>query len=298
MFIQRVLQKEEHFFEFEAALSPKRKSIDRTRDMSQQQQQQQQQFVHAPSSKSTTKWQRNKNLNRSKNRGFFLASITRMLDIPYGKKGETVKVPSHHLLEDASESNAPLIAGGVRTKKVASMIKVDVYVIGLYFLPKACKKHEGEEDVLDAVANDSSIAKTVRLTFVRDVSGESVAKAIAQNIEKKLGSSAESGGNEESEKKAKEALEMFKSMFRSVKIEKGASLTFSTNESGTLTTRLRGKKIGESIKDDRLCGALFDSWMGPDSVIPEMTEAASTILNQALKLIPSEESGGGGSGAA
>ena len=42
--------------------------------------------------------------------------------------------------------------------------------------------------------------------------------------------------NEESEKKAKEALEMFKSMFRSVKIEKGASLTFSTNESGTLTT--------------------------------------------------------------
>lgn len=263
--------------------------------MSQQQQQQQQQFVHAPSKKSTTKWQRNKNL---KKRGFFLASITRMLDIPYGKKGETVKVPSHHLLEDASESNAPLIAGGVRTKKVASMIKVDVYVIGLYFLPKACKKHEGEEDVLDAVANDSSIAKTVRLTFVRDVSGESVAKAIAQNIEKKLGSSAGSGGNEESEKKAKEALEMFKSMFRSVKIEKGASLTFSTNESGTLTTRLRGKKIGESIKDDKLCGALFDSWMGPDSVIPEMTEAASTILNQALKLIPSEESGGGGSGTA
>jgi hypothetical protein len=125
-----------------------------------------------------------------------------------------------------------------------------------------------------------------------------VAKAIAVNIEKKLGSRAESGGNEESEKKAKEALEMFKSMFRSVKIEKGASLTFSTNESGTLTTRLRGKKIGESIKDERLCGALFESWCGPDSVIPEMTEAASSILSQALKLIPSEDNNGGGSAAA
>ena len=224
--------------------------------------------------------------------------MTRLLDIPYGKKGESVKVPSHHILDDEEESNAPLIAGGVRRKKVAAMLNVDVYVIGLYFVPKACKKHEGEEDALDAVANDSSIAKTVRLTFVRDVSGESVAKAIAVNIEKKLGSRAGSGGNEESEKKAKEALEMFKSMFRSVKIEKGASLTFSTNESGTLTTRLRGKKIGESIKDERLCGALFESWCGPDSVIPEMTEAASSILSQALKLIPSEDNNGGGSAAA
>ena len=237
---------------------------------------------------------------RKSERKFFLASatVTRLLDIPYGKKGESVKVPSHHILDDEEESNAPLIAGGVRRKKVAAMLNVDVYVIGLYFLPKACKKHEGEEDALDAVANDSSIAKTVRLTFVRDVSGESVAKAIAVNIEKKLGSRAESGGNEESEKKAKEALEMFKSMFRSVKIEKGASLTFSTNESGTLTTRLRGKKIGESIKDERLCGALFESWCGPDSVIPEMTEAASSILSQALKLIPSEDNNGGGSAAA
>lgn len=243
---------------------------------------------------------RRKSEDATTKKKFFLASatMTRLLDIPYGKKGESVKVPSHHILDDEEESNAPLIAGGVRRKKVAAMLNVDVYVIGLYFLPKACKKHEGEEDAVDAVANDSSIAKTVRLTFVRDVSGESVAKAIAQSIEKKLGSRAESGGNEESEKKAKEALEMFKSMFRSVKIEKGASLTFSTNESGTLTTRLRGKKIGESIKDERLCGALFESWCGPDSVIPEMTEAASSILSQALKLIPSEDNNGGGSAAA
>ena len=72
--------------------------------------------------------------------------MTRLLDIPYGKKGESVKVPSHHILDDEDESNAPLIAGGVRRKKVAAMLNVDVYVIGLYFLPKACKKHEGEED--------------------------------------------------------------------------------------------------------------------------------------------------------
>ena len=150
---------------------------------------------------------------------------------------------------------------------------------------------------MNAVANDSSIAKTVRLTFVRDVSGASVAKAIAQNIEKKLGSKAESGGNEESERKAKEGLEMFKSMFRNVKIEKGASLTFSADEKGTLTTKLRGKRIGEPIKDGRLCGALFGSWCGPDSVIPEMTEAATSILTQALKVIPSEENGGGSAAA-
>ncbi len=229
---------------------------------------------------------------------FFLASVTRILDVPYGKKGDTVGMPSHHLLEDEDGSNAPLIAGGVRTKKIAAaIVKVDVYVIGLYFMPKACKKHEREDDVLNAVANDSSIAKTVRLTFVRDVSGASVAKAIAQNIEKKLGSKAESGGNEESERKAKEGLEMFKSMFRNVKIEKGASLTFSADEKGTLTTKLRGKRIGEPIKDGRLCGALFGSWCGPDSVIPEMTEAATSILTQALKVIPSEENGGGSAAA-
>jgi len=232
---------------------------------------------------------------RKKASRFFLASVTRILDVPYGKKGDTVGMPSHHLLEDEDGSNAPLIAGGVRTKKIAAaMVKVDVYVIGLYFMPKACKKHEREDDVLNAVANDSSIAKTVRLTFVRDVSGASVAKAIAQNIEKKLGSKAESGRNEESERKAKEGLEMFKSMFRNVKIEKGASLTFSADEKGTLTTKLRGKRIGEPIKDGRLCGALFGSWCGPDSVIPEMTEAATSILTQALKVIPSEENGGGG----
>ena len=212
-------------------------------------------------------------------------TVTNFMNVPIGEKGESIAMPKRHLVAGDEEIEAPLIAAGIRRKDLKVCV-VDVYVIGLYFSPLMCKRHESERDSLKAVANDSEIPKIARLVFLRDVSGNSVAKAIAKNIEKKLGN-FQSKQDEEAAKKAKEALELFRKMFRGVKIEKGASLTFTTDSNGTLRTILRSKEIGPPIRDERLCAALFESWMcKEESVIPELTAVASSILTQALASTP------------
>ena len=170
-----------------------------------------------------------------------------------------VKLPLRHVLADEA-TEADLLAVGVRVKKIA-FARVKVYVGGVYLdVEKARKRNK----TLREVATDVEVMKTMRMHFVREVKGETIAKVIAESVEKKM------RGNKENE----EALREFREMFEGVKIDKGACLTFSTDKQGDLTTTLRTKQL-RRIRNERLCGAIFESWLNREhSVIPELTEAA------------------------
>ena len=186
-----------------------------------------------------------------------------------------LRLPGEFCVRGQTSDCAPLGGIGVRVKRIAG-VGVKVYACGLYVHPKQARDALGEahvgrsvaevagdQKVFDALLRDSSVAKTVRLTFARDLDSAKIADALSERLRPALGKDSKS-------------LRTFEAYFDGVKFLKGQSLTFSA-DGGKLTTSIRGKQVGV-IDDAKMCVALFDAYMGTNPVVP----AAKKSLGEKL----------------
>ena len=176
-----------------------------------------------------------------------------------------LKLPGEFCMRGEQSDCAPLAGMGVRVKRIAG-VGVKVYACGLYVHPGKVVQATGEkffgrsvtdvakdQKLFDAVLNDDSIGKTVRLTFNRELGSGKIADALAERLRPKLGANSKS-------------LKTFESYFEGIKFAKGTSLTFCADH-GKLRTLIKGKEVGV-IDDPRICVALFDAYLGKDPVVP------------------------------
>ena len=178
-----------------------------------------------------------------------------------------LRLPGEFCVRGQTSDCAPLAGMCVRVKRIAG-VGVKVYACGLYVHPKQAKQSvgdagwhvgrgvadvAGDQKLFDALLHDSSVTKTVRLTFARDLDSAKIADALSERLRPALGKDSKS-------------LRTFEAYFDGVKFLKGQSLTFSA-DGGKLTTSIRGKQVGV-IDDAKMCVALFDAYLGKNPVVP------------------------------
>jgi hypothetical protein len=176
-----------------------------------------------------------------------------------------LRLPGEFCVRGQTSDCAPLAGMGVRVKRIAG-VGVKVYACGLYVHPKQAKQSlgdahlgrgvadvAGDQKLFDALLHDSSVTKTVRLTFARNLDSAKIADALSERLRPALGKDSKS-------------LRTFEAYFDGVKFLKGQSLTFSA-DGGKLTTSIRGKQVGV-IDDAKMCVALFDAYLGKNPVVP------------------------------
>ena len=162
---------------------------------------------------------------------------------------------------------------GARIKRIAG-VGVKVYAAGIYV--NANEVREAMRAVFGAGASMANEAKTerafdalrqceraARLVFARDVGGDKIADALAERIRPALGANSP-------------ALAEFEALFNGVTFKKGASLDFHARR-GALETRVRGASIG-IIRDQALCDALFDAYLGRNPVIASVKDDVRAFI--------------------
>jgi hypothetical protein len=155
-----------------------------------------------------------------------------------------LRLPGEFCVRGQTSDCAPLAGMGVRVKRIAG-VGVKVYACGLYVHPKQAKQSlgdahlgrgvadvAGDQKLFDALLHDSSVTKTVRLTFARDLDSAKIADALSERLRPALGKDSKS-------------LRTFEAYFDGVKFLKGQSLTFSA-DGGKLTTSIRESRSGSS----------------------------------------------------
>jgi hypothetical protein len=153
----------------------------------------------------------------------------------------SVKEPSTGLSLEAEHcvsrfACAQLLASGVRSKRVAGLANVKVYALGLYADAAAVKralsarfkgKAASGSDVAEAVKDLHDVERNLQLVFARSVDGATVAGALSERLEGKVG-------------KASPALATFKAAFAGAKMERGSVVNLSASRGGKLTVQLLG----------------------------------------------------------
>ena len=201
--------------------------------------------------------------------------MDRSTQVEFVKEPKTgLQLPGQYCTRDTSDCS-PLAGIGVRVKKIAG-IGVKVYAAGLYIDAEAAKKAVGDQykgksaaavaaddGLYRSLLSDSSIEKTVRLVFARDLDSKKIRDALVERLVPRLGESSPS-------------LKQFETFFDGIAFKKGQSLTFSAVR-GTLQTNIRGSNAAD-INDSLLCEALFEAYLGPDPVIPQAKKALGEEL--------------------
>ena len=173
---------------------------------------------------------------------------------------KTVKEPSTGLLLEAEHcvsrfACAQLLASGVRSKRIAGLANVKVYALGVYADAAAVKralssrfkgKAASDSDVAEAVKDLHDVERNLQLVFARSVDGATVAGALSERLEGKVG-------------KASPALAAFKAAFTGAKLERGSVVDLSASRGGKLTVQLGGKQT--VIVSQPLVDALMDAYL-------------------------------------
>lgn len=161
---------------------------------------------------------------------------------------------------------------GVRIKKKFFM-KFKVYAVGFYIdeaaaLPAlresaadlSVKKLEASKDFRKALLSDK-FGKTVRLVMVRDVDADTMAEAFEESLWPRM---KERTKETKDRTAAKAALDQFRGFFQK-EAEEDQVMDFTWAPGGLLYAVIDGKKF-PAVKNEALCWALFDVYLGDDPI--------------------------------
>jgi len=161
---------------------------------------------------------------------------------------------------------------GVRIKKKFFM-KFKVYAVGFYIDEAAAlpvlkqsaadlsvKKLESSKDFRKALLSDK-FGKTLRLVMVRDVDADDMAEAFEDSLWPRM---KERAKDTKDRTAAKAALDKFRGFFQK-EAEEDQIMDFTWVPGGMLYAVVDGKKF-PVVKNEALCWALFDIYVGDDPI--------------------------------
>jgi Chalcone isomerase-like len=166
------------------------------------------------------------------------------------------------------------VGAGCRVKSIA-ILKVKVYAVALYVeAEKAARElgirdrggfFERDDDYCSALS-EGGFMKALQIQLIRDVEGATFAEALDEALRPRLSLGGELG-----------VLKSFKEFFESKKLTKGTTITLLSKNDNALEIVLRSRP-GEdyssatpdvSIPSAGLCRALFEVYLGSNSVVPD-----------------------------
>ncbi|KAL6782242.1 hypothetical protein ACKKBG_A06070 [Auxenochlorella protothecoides x Auxenochlorella symbiontica] len=184
------------------------------------------------------------------------------------------------------------IGAGVRTKKVA-FLGIKVYAVAVYAeAEKAARElgirarggfFESDDDYCSALL-DGGFHKALQIHLVRNVEGTQFVEALAEALTPRMRLSGEM-----------EKLETFSSFFQGQQLSKGSVITLLYRTDATLDVALSSPerpadlaaaRASLCIKSASLCRALFETFLGESSVVPE---ARAVWAAGARQLLASDE---------
>ena len=162
----------------------------------------------------------------------------------------------------------------VRSKKIA-FIGVKVYAIALYVEAEKAAHEMGVRDRGGFFDNDGDFCsalvdggfiKTLQIELVRDVDGSTFVEALNEALTPRMSLTGELS-----------TLGKFKSFFEEKKLTKGTNVTLMYRTDATLDVAVTPGKIPDwngrvadlSIPSPSLCRALFEVFLGENSVVPD-----------------------------
>jgi len=183
-----------------------------------------------------------------------------------------------------SKPCSQLAAIGVRSKRLLGIKNLHIYAVGVYVDGAAAKKalaHQFKssetEDLaknqamFDSLIAADSVEKTVRLVIsFGSLKRTQFLDALEERLVPALKEAGESA-----------VLDQFKDQFNSVEFRRGMEITF-TSVGNKLVTKVDGESYG-AVTNPAFTSALFNIWLGPDSVSPDTKESLGKTLSATLK---------------
>ncbi|KAH7279142.1 hypothetical protein KP509_37G007100 [Ceratopteris richardii] len=182
-----------------------------------------------------------------------------------------------------------LIGSGYREKSIA-FIKVKVYAIGVYmdarvFASLENWKGKSQEELYKDAALFKMIAeapvdKAIKIVLVRDVDGATFWSALDEAVSPRL-EAANAGAA------GKEALDAFGEVFKGRSLKNGTSIYLNWVQPFRLEVAVSGdsmipKCVEASIVSSDLVSALFDVYLGENSVSPSTRTSIASELKLSL----------------
>lgn len=182
------------------------------------------------------------------------------------------------------------MGAAVRTKKIA-FLGVKVYAVALYVeAEKAAHEmgvrnrggfFENDGDFCSALV-DGGFIKSLQIELVRDVEGATFVEAFNEALRPRMSLTGELS-----------TLESFKTFFEDKKLTKGTNIVLMYRTDATLDVAVRAQRPADwtnmvadlSIASPSLCRALFEVFLGENSVVPD---ARKEWANGARALLESD----------
>lgn len=162
-----------------------------------------------------------------------------------------------------------LVGVGIRKKYF-----INIYAYGIYVDAPSLRKHKAD-NAMNSL-NQTQVIKSIRMVFARKMKAKVLSEAFAQSLEPRIGLLKEEADL------AKKNLVAFKSLWSQVnQVEKGVEVMIRWNGED-LAVWMDGKAFGEVKNASPLAWALFDCYIGPQSV---NASAQKTILTNVTQLI-------------
>jgi Chalcone isomerase like len=185
-------------------------------------------------------------------------------------------------------STHALVGLGIRKKTI---FRVKVYAFGFYidvnaaqaqlkpYMAKSTKKLL-KDRTFDRALTSDKFGKTLRLVMARDVDADDMEEAFEDALKPRIKQFLKKA-TEADRGKGTAALKKFQAYFTK-ELEKKHELIFTWLPGGNLYTTIQGKKF-PVIKNEALCWALFDVYLGDDPISDDGKETIVKALPKVMK---------------